>query len=60
MAKVLISYYFRRGENYVNVSIKSLKLGNTEVVAAKTKALLPEAYVFRFDTTNEYSKSHMT
>ncbi len=33
MAKVLIAYYSRRGENYVNGSIKNLKLGNTEVVA---------------------------
>ena len=31
--KVLIAYYSRRGENYVNGSIKNLKLGNTEVVA---------------------------
>ena len=46
MAKnVLIAYYSRRGENYVNGSIKNLKLGNTEVVAQKIKALLPDADV---------------
>ena len=33
MAKVLIAYYSRRGENYVNGSIRSLSKGNTEVVA---------------------------
>ncbi len=60
MAKVLIAYYSRRGENYVNGSIRELKLGNTEVVAAKIKALLPEADMFRIDTTYEYSKSYMT
>ena len=37
--KVLIAYYSRRGENYVNGSIKNLKLGNTEVVAQKIKVL---------------------
>ncbi len=60
MAKVLIAYYSRRGENYVNGSIRDLILGNTEVVAAKIKALLPEADLFQIDTTYEYSKSYMT
>ena len=58
--KVLIAYYSRRGENYVNGSIKNLKLGNTEVVAGKIKALLPDADVFQIDTTYEYSKNYMT
>ena len=58
--KVLIAYYSRRGENYVNGSIKNLKLGNTEVVAQKVKALLPDADMFQIDTTYEYSKSYMT
>lgn len=60
MGKTLIAFYSRRGENYVNGSIQDLKLGNTEVVAAKIKALLPEADVFQIDTTHEYSKSYMT
>ena len=60
MAKTLIAYYSRRGENYVNGSIRELKLGNTEVVAAKIKALLPDADVYQIDTTYEYSKSYMT
>ena len=60
MKKVLIAYYSRRGENYVNGSIRNLKLGNTEVVAQKIKALLPDADVFQIDTTYEYSKSYMT
>ena len=59
MAKTLIAYYSRRGENYVNGSIKNLKLGNTEVVVQKIKALLPDADVFQIDTTYEYSKDYM-
>ena len=38
MAKILIAYYSRRGENYVNGSIRNLALGNTEVMASKIKA----------------------
>ncbi len=33
MAKILIVYYFRKGENYWNGSIKSIAKGNTERVA---------------------------
>ena len=33
MAKNLIIYYSRKGQNYVNGSIKDLKKGNTEIVA---------------------------
>ena len=60
MKKLLIAYYSRRGENYVNGSIKNLKLGNTEVVASKIKDLLPDADIFQIDTTYEYSKDYMT
>ncbi|MBR1688020.1 MAG: NAD(P)H-dependent oxidoreductase [Prevotella sp.] len=60
MGKTLIAYYSRRGENYVNGSIKNLKQGNTEIVVGKIKALLPAADVFQIDTTYEYSKSYMT
>lgn len=60
MGKTLIAYYSRRGENYVNGSIKNLAKGNTEVVAAKIKALLPDADVYQIDTVREYSESYMT
>lgn len=60
MMKTLIAYYSRRGENYVNGSIRTLELGNTEVVAAKIKALLPDADMFRIDTVHQYSPSYMT
>ena len=32
MSKTLIVYYSRKGENYVNGSVRSLAKGNTEVV----------------------------
>ena len=60
MGKVLIAYYSRRGENYVNGSIRNLELGNTEVVAAKIKDLLPDADMFHIDTVHKYSESYMT
>ena len=60
MGKTLIAYYSRRGENYVNGSIKDLKLGNTEVVAAKIKALLADADMFQIDTVKKYSPNYMT
>ena len=31
--KILIIYYSRKGENYVNGGIEDLKKGNTEIVA---------------------------
>lgn len=57
--KILIAFYSRRGENYVNGSIRNLERGNTEVVVDKLKSLLPEADVFQIDTTYEYAKSYM-
>lgn len=33
MAKNLVIYYSRKGENYVNGTIRSITRGNTEVVA---------------------------
>ena len=36
---VLIAYYSRRGDNYVNGSIKNLAIGNTEVIARKIQAI---------------------
>ncbi|SET29162.1 flavodoxin [Prevotella sp. kh1p2] len=60
MARILIAYYSRRGENYVNGNIRNLEYGNTEVMVEKLKVLLPEADVFRIETTYEYSASYMT
>lgn len=60
MAKTLIAYYSRKGQNYVNGSIRNLKKGNTEVVAEKIKALIPGADLFEIDTIRKYSEDYMT
>ncbi len=60
MAKTLIAYYSRRGQNYVNGSIRNLAKGNTEVVAEKIKALIPEADLFYIDTVRKYAEDYMT
>ena len=33
MSNILIAYYSRKGQNYVNGAIKNLAKGNTEIVA---------------------------
>ncbi|MBR1730533.1 MAG: flavodoxin [Selenomonadaceae bacterium] len=33
MSKILIAYYSRKGQNYVNGDIKNLTKGNTEIIA---------------------------
>ena len=53
MAKNLIIYYSRRGENYVNGAVQVLERGNTEVVVDFIRAAV-EADVFRVETVEEY------
>lgn len=53
MGKVLIAYYSRRGENYVNGSIKNLKKGNTEIVAEMI-ADITGGDLFQIDTVKTY------
>ena len=60
MAKTLIAYYSRKGQNYVNGSIRNLKKGNTEVVAEKIQAFLPGSDLFEIDTVRRYSEDYMT
>lgn len=57
MSKILIAYYSRSGENYVNGDIKSLKIGNTEVVAKMIKEVTG-GDLFKIDTTYEYPTSY--
>ena len=53
MSKILIAYYSRKGQNYVNGDIKDLAKGNTEVVAEFIqKAVGGE--LFEIDTVKEY------
>ena len=52
MSKILIAYYSRKGQNYVNGAIKNLSKGNTEVVAEMIQSFvggeLFEIYVRHF------------
>ncbi len=53
MAKNLILYYSRKGENYVNGTVKNLAKGNTEIVAE----LIQKAVggdLFELETVKEY------
>ena len=59
MAKTLIAFFSRRGQNYVDGSIRDLAKGNNEVIVEKIKAQLPHADVFRIDTVKKYSPDYM-
>ncbi len=59
MAKNLVIYYSRKGENYVNGSIKSIAKGNTEVVAEYIRDAVG-ADLFEVDTVTPYSEDYMT
>lgn len=59
MAKNLIIYYSRKGENYVNGSIKNIEKGNTEIVAEYIVEAIG-ADLFEVETVKEYDKSYMT
>ena len=59
MAKNLIIYYSRKGENYVNGRIENLKKGNTEIcVEFIEKAVGGD--LFEVETVNDYSKNYHT
>jgi len=51
--KILIAYYSRKGQNYVNGSIVNLTVGNTEVVAKKIQAV-NGGDLFHIDTVKPY------
>jgi len=59
MGKTLIAFYSRRGQNYVDGSIRNLAKGNNEVIVEKIKAQLPDADVFQIDTVKKYSPDYM-
>ena len=59
MTKTLVIYYSRKGNNYVNGSIKSLKKGNTEIVAEYIVDAV-NADLFEVDTVKPYSDDYMT
>lgn len=59
MAKTLVIYYSRKGQNYVNGSIRNLTKGNTEIVAEYI-ADACGGDLFEVDTVNPYSEDYMT
>ena len=59
MAKNLIIYYSRKGENYWNGGFKDLKKGNTEIVAEYIQKAVG-GDLFEVETVREYSASYMT
>ena len=58
MSKTLVIYYSRKGENYVNGSIRKLSKGNTETVAEYI-AEACGASLFELETVKEYSPDYM-
>ena len=57
--KTLVIYYSRKGENYVNGSIKNIDKGNTEIAAEYIRDAV-RADLFEIETVKEYDKSYMT
>lgn len=51
--KILIAYYSRKGENYLNGSIVNLPMGNTEVVAQVIQKITG-GDLFEIRTVNDY------
>ena len=56
--KSLVIYYSRRGQNYVNGSVKNLVKGNAEIIAEFIKDAI-DADVFEVDTVKPYDKDYM-
>ena len=56
--KNLVIYYSRRGENYVNGSIKSLAKGNAEIITEYIRNAVG-ADVFEVNTVKPYDKDYM-
>ncbi len=58
MSHILIAYFSRAGENYVNGSVRSLPVGNTEVVA-KMIAEKTGGDLFHIQTVRAYASDYM-
>ena len=58
MAKNLVIYYSRKGQNYVNGTIKNLEKGNTQIVAEYIRDAAG-ADLFELETVKEYSTDYM-
>lgn len=58
MAKTLVIYYSRKGQNYVNGRIEELEKGNTEIVAGYIRDAVG-ADLFEIETVKEYPADYM-
>ena len=58
MAKNLILYYSRKGENYVNGSLKQLEKGNTKIAAEFIQKAVG-GDLFEIETVKPYAASYM-
>ena len=58
MAKNLVIYYSRKGNNYVNGGIRNLKKGNTEIVAEYIADAVG-ADLFEVETVRTYNEDYM-
>lgn len=56
---ILIAYFSRSGNNYVNGSIVNLPVGNTEVAAKKMQELTG-GELFKINQVNKYSEDYNT
>ena len=54
---ILIAYYSRRGDNYVNGSIRNLAIGNTEVIARKIQAIT-QGELFHIESVTPYPEGY--
>ena len=59
MAKNLIIYYSRKGENYWNGSVKNIAKGNTEIVAEFIQKAVG-GDLFEVDTVKPYAENYYT
>ena len=57
MAKKLVVYYSRTGENYFPDGIRSIEKGNTAIAAEAIQAAL-QADIFEIDTVKAYAKNY--
>ena len=57
MAKNLIVYYSRAGQNYWNGSIRNLEKGNTETVAEYIQSAVG-GDLFKVETVNDYAEDY--
>ena len=57
MAKTLVIYYSRKGQNYWNGSIKDLPKGNTEIIAEYIQKAVG-ADLFQVETVKDYPEDY--